>query len=261
MKRPYGPSRLILVCLVASFTAMACGGSSSPSPPNNPPPPATASLTGVAVNPPSVTGGTPSQGTVTLSAAAPAAGSTVTLTSGNTAAASVPASITIPSGATSGTFAVSTQAVTASTPVTITASMGGATQTATLTVTPPAPPALVANFVVTSASRGSNACVLASGGNEIDCEFDARTSTGTITEYRWEYLVGAARDDQNTPNPVLRPRAGCGFLGGQQPTTSGGVTFIQMEVRLRVVGPGGELSAERRNTDVRLFPNGNCYGF
>jgi FG-GAP-like repeat len=98
-------------------------------------PSAAASLSTVAVNPASVTGGTSSQGTVTLTSAAPAGGFTVSLSSGN-AAATVPASVSVAQGATSATFAIATSAVTTSTPVTITASAGGVTRTATLTVNP-----------------------------------------------------------------------------------------------------------------------------
>jgi len=64
----------------------------------------------------------------------------VSLSSNNTAAATVPASVTVAAGSTSGTFTVATIAVGTSTPVTITASAGGATGTAALTVNPPGPP-------------------------------------------------------------------------------------------------------------------------
>ena len=62
----------------------------------------------VTFNPSTVTGGQPSTGTVTLSRAAPTGGSVVALASSNTAAATVPASITVPAGATSGTFIATT---------------------------------------------------------------------------------------------------------------------------------------------------------
>jgi hypothetical protein len=48
------------------------------------------SISSLAVNPASVTGGTSSTGTATLSAAAPAGGATVTLTSSNAAVVGVP---------------------------------------------------------------------------------------------------------------------------------------------------------------------------
>ena len=67
--------------------------------------PVLASLT---VNPSSVVGGSPSTGTVTLTGPAPAGGALVSLSSSNTSAATVPASVTVAAGATSATFAVTT---------------------------------------------------------------------------------------------------------------------------------------------------------
>ncbi len=103
--------------------------------PPSPPPPA-ASLSSLGVNPTSVTGGTASQGTVTLTSAALAGGFTVSLSSSD-AAATVPPSVTVAQGATSATFGVTTSSVTAATPATITATAGTVTRTATLTVNPP----------------------------------------------------------------------------------------------------------------------------
>ncbi len=94
---------------------------------------APASLASISLSPATVTGGASSQGVVTLTSAAPSGGLAVALSSSN-AAATVPASITVPAGATSAAFTVATSSVTASTVVTITASAGGTTQSAALTV-------------------------------------------------------------------------------------------------------------------------------
>jgi probable HAF family extracellular repeat protein len=94
------------------------------------------SLSSLTLSPNSVTGGNPSTGTATLTSAAPAGGQLVTLSSSNTAVATVPAGVTIAAGATSGNFAVTSVAATASTNVTISATSGGATRTAVLTVAP-----------------------------------------------------------------------------------------------------------------------------
>jgi hypothetical protein len=101
------------------------------------PAPTTPTLASLSVSPSSVVGGSANaQGTATLSAAAPSGGATVTLSSSNTSAATVPASITIPSGATTGTFTVSSRAVTVSTAVTLSGTFGGVTRSAAVTVTP-----------------------------------------------------------------------------------------------------------------------------
>ena len=114
------------------------------------PEPPAASLQGVTLNPTSVTGGTTSQGTVTLTAAAPTGGTVITLTSSNTGVAVVPDSVSVADGGTSATFAVTTSAVSASTPVTITAAHNGVTRTAGLTVNPQAQ---TATLTVTAAGR------------------------------------------------------------------------------------------------------------
>ncbi len=97
----------------------------------------TASLTHqLSINPTSVVGGVSSTGTVTLSAAAPAGGVTINLSS-NQAFATVPASVTVNAGASSATFQVMTTAVPTDASATISATMSGVTKTATLGVTAP----------------------------------------------------------------------------------------------------------------------------
>lgn len=100
-----------------------------------------ASISTLALDPTSVTGGDPSTGTVTLSAAAPAGGAVVSLSSGNTAAATVPASVTVPAGGTSADFTVTSRAVTAQATAQITGVYGGLARSAALTVRPAAAPA------------------------------------------------------------------------------------------------------------------------
>jgi hypothetical protein len=159
------------------------------------PPPPPASLSSVAVSPASVTGGTSSLGTVTLTSAAPAGGFTATLSSDNTAAATVPASVTVAQGATSATFAIATSSVTASTPVTITASAGGVVRTATLTVTPPGQSATLtvtatgrSGESVTSNPAGINVAV----GSTMPAQFTTGTAiTLTVSNGRNAVWSGA----------------------------------------------------------------------
>ncbi|HXI29824.1 MAG TPA: hypothetical protein VNG89_15405 [Vicinamibacterales bacterium] len=120
------------------------------------PPPGPA-LSTIALSPGSVTGGATSQGTATLTSAAPASGAVVMLSSANTAVAVVPGSVTVAPGATSAPFTVTTATVSTSTPVTITGSSGGATKTTTLTVTPASqPPGPSVTLTVTATGRSGN---------------------------------------------------------------------------------------------------------
>lgn len=91
-------------------------------------------VSGLALNPSSVVGGGTANGTVTLSGTG---GTTsVTLTSSNPAVAPVTSPLPVGSSSPSGTFAIGTSPVTARTEVTITATAGGSSRTATLVITP-----------------------------------------------------------------------------------------------------------------------------
>jgi hypothetical protein len=87
--------------------------------------------------PSTVTGGSSSTGTVTLNTGAPSGGVIVSLSSTDAGVAAVPDSVTVPAGSTNATFTVTTTPVNTSTPVTISGSYNGSTETATLTVSPP----------------------------------------------------------------------------------------------------------------------------
>lgn len=97
-----------------------------------------ATLLSVSVSPGSVQGSTTKgvTATVTLSGPAASAGAIVTLSSSNTAAATVPANVKVASGKSSVTFQVAHKKVATLTSVTITAAYGGSTVTTTLTITP-----------------------------------------------------------------------------------------------------------------------------
>ncbi len=132
--------------LAASLCIYSCGGYSGSNPPG------AVTLSSVGVNPTSVTGGSSSTGTVTLSGPAPSYGVTVNLSS-SAPAATVPASVSVAGGASSATFTMNTSSVTASTPATITASYAGVMKTALLTVTPPSgTPANTYTLTVTGTS-------------------------------------------------------------------------------------------------------------
>jgi hypothetical protein len=139
------------------------------------PTPTTASLSAVSVTPTAVVGGSTAQGAITLTSAAPSGGAVVTLSSANTAVVSVPASVTVPPGASRVTFGVNTSTVTANTAVTITATYDGVSRTTTLTVTPASTTSgpLPAPSLLTPA-------------------VDARFSPGTSITFDWTDVSGAA---------------------------------------------------------------------
>ena len=120
-------------------------GNIEPLPPPTPTPmptatptpiPAALSLSSLTLNPSSVVGGSSAVGTVILSGAAPSGGAVVTLASSNGTIALVPPSVTVAAGASSASFTVATNSVTAKTSVTISALYGGSTKTAVLNVNP-----------------------------------------------------------------------------------------------------------------------------
>ena len=167
------------------------------------PPPAPA-LQGLLVSPDSVAGGSGSQGVVTLAGAAPAGGTTVSLSSANSSVASVPASVTVAEGSSNAVFAMSTSAVAASTTVTISASANGVTQTATLTVTTAAPPPQMATLTVTASGRGgervtsSPAGISVATGSSGAASFAAGTSiTLSVTNGRSAIWSGACSSGGN----------------------------------------------------------------
>ena len=123
-------------------------------------------LSSVTLNPTTVVGGNPSTGTVTLTAPAPAGGAVVTLASTG-AVASVPASVTVPTGALSATFTITTPVVVGLTAQSdIIATFGGVSRAATLTVTP----SPVACTPTTCAVQGKNCGTISDGcGGTLVC--------------------------------------------------------------------------------------------
>ena len=116
---------------IATITASTGQGSATGSLTINPPIP-----TSLTLSPTSVSGGSLSTGTVTLSTPAPMGGVAVDLSS-NFSFVTVPGSVIVTGGSTQASFTVSTSPVSSTSPATITATVGGSSATATLTVTPP----------------------------------------------------------------------------------------------------------------------------
>ncbi|MCC7433126.1 MAG: hypothetical protein IT363_00465 [Methanoregulaceae archaeon] len=94
-------------------------------------------LSTLVVSPVQVTGGTSTQGTVTIAGDAPTGGWLVNLSSGN-AAASVPSTVTIPATLSTAPFVISTNPVSANTGIVISATRNSVTRTAFMAVNAPA---------------------------------------------------------------------------------------------------------------------------
>ncbi|MGH7817318.1 MAG: hypothetical protein ACREOR_08005 [Candidatus Binatia bacterium] len=112
-----------------------------------------AALSSVSVAPSTVIGGQSATGTVNLTGAAPAGGAAVSLSSANPAT-TLPASVTVPTNATSVNFPVTTSSVSAATVGNITANYDGVTKSTTMTVNPEPPPALSALTLNPTSVRG-----------------------------------------------------------------------------------------------------------
>ena len=230
----------------------------------------TASLSSVTVTPGTVVAGNPASGTVTLTGGAPSGGASVSLTS-SAPQVTVPGTVTVASGSTSAAFNVTTGPVAAATTATITGNFG-AQRTATLIVNP----GLAGQFTVASltgavnaqgqvllAAGSANACPLITPGPTLSCRFDGTGSTGGVTLYEWTYLVGNQTRTETSTTPTFTPTAsGCGFFGGQTTGAAGGLTFVQMIVRLRIRDAAGTFSPVAENLSVRMFTQNQCgYGF
>ena len=136
-------------------------------------------LSTLSVSPSSLIGGNSAIGTVTSSSIAPTGGLTVKLTS-SVKTASTPASVIIPALATSATFTITTEPVTAKTAATLTAKLGTKSTTVTLTLTP-APANKYAgsysgSFYSTGQSQGTCTFTIASSGAVSGTAYDYKST-------------------------------------------------------------------------------------
>ena len=120
------------------------------------------SLTSVTVTPASVASGTLAALEIILGGPAPAGGASVSLKSSD-AAFPVPASISIRAGMSDGGLYTLTKTVTASTPVTVTATYNGAGKTASFILLPAVLPSLTSLTVTPSSLTGGNTAELVIG--------------------------------------------------------------------------------------------------
>ena len=148
-------------------------------------PPALSAMT---CSPASITSGSTATCTVWLSAPAPVGGLSISLSS-NSAALTVPSSVTVAAGSTTGIFTTTAGTVSSSTNVTVTASRASASKTATITDQPLVQPSALACSPASIATPGASSCWVTftapapAGGTSVAVSSDyvALTVPSTVT--------------------------------------------------------------------------------
>jgi hypothetical protein len=212
-----------------------------------------AALASLTLSAPTVVGGQTLNAAATLTAGAPAGGAVVSLSSADPV--TVPPTVTVPAGATTTAFTILTRAVGGTITATVTGSYGGASASATLSVTRPT--TATASFGV-SGPHETETCVVVDNGSAIDCTFNGSTSTapGTIVAWDWTYGKASMRA-QTTTGPILeRPAFTCGMLPPPPAPADG--TPLTMTVTLKIHDDAGNVSAVATDTGVRVLPQGSC---
>jgi hypothetical protein len=183
----------------ATARLSGCTVSSSP-----PPSSSSASLSSLTVSPTDVIGPDPATGTVTLSSAAPSDGFTVNLTSDNTAAATVPPSVTVPAGSTRATFSVSTKEVTNAQSAVIIGTVGGDFSTERHAVITVWDRFHFSNGSIAILPGGNGSGRVSSQPAGIDCTITGGNGSGSCSAF---FPVGT------TVRLDARPAANSSFLG------------------------------------------------
>ena len=188
-----------------------------------------------------------------MTAAAPSGGATIRLESSNIDAARVPATVTVPAGSTSATFAVSTATVDTRKEITIRATYADLARTVTLVVTLPRPRA---SFTVTSPTLGSDRCRMIERGLELDCRLDGSSSDGRIVKWSWS-LEAQERVTSDKPDAAFNEiDVDCGMVEGISGDTDSNGRYTSMRVSLEVTDRDGDRNQTSRN--VRLYFDGVC---
>jgi hypothetical protein len=170
-------------------------------------------LSSATLNPVIVNGGSPTQGTVTLSGPASGSGTVVSLASSNPSLAAVSPSVTVAAGSTSATFTVTTGTPAVVTPAAITASLSGTSQSATLTVAP------AGSQVLVSSSGGQGQWVTELGSwSALNGAMEGSSSPGS---YAIAYVNGNWMNYSVEGQIQFPAGAYGGGIGGRVNTTTG----------------------------------------
>lgn len=242
-------------------------------------------LTGLKLNPTTVSGGAASTGTVTIGTGAPSGGLNISLASNNSAA-SVPPTVTVPEGKTTATFSVSTTTVSAKATAKITAGLGNSSIGVTLTIDPTtiksvtvAPSSVVggtsatgtvtlngdagASGLTVSLSSSSTAAsvpasVTIAGGSNSATFAISTTDLGVNASAKITAKLG-----QSTALATLTVKTtvtnGPGYLRAQAGSTNFTAVYHIVATYVQAASPGGgtnppglEIAGEERNTNLSI---------
>ena len=150
----------------------------------------------IQMQPAGVYGGNDGSGVVTLATGhvAPAGGAVVTLMNDNPGLVATPASVTIPAGQTNASFPIQTVTTGVTTPVNVSASYGGATKTATLTVSAPSQ-----NIPISSVTLAPGTVV---GGSNTGVRLTVNLSAGAPAEGATIMLASSNPAVVNVPRTI-----------------------------------------------------------
>ena len=208
----------------------------------------TTGLTDLQLNPQTGAGDGTVVGTVVLGSGAPAGGSAVSLASSNSAAASVPPTVTVPQGATSANFNIAIKAVGGGQNIDYhrdawrsldSKDAAARTHHGELLRHPRRGHGRQSAVAV----RRDQQRRCRPSPNLLQCTFDASSSLPTtgITNYRWT-LPGLASPINQNSSQLVRPKVGCG--------AGLNTVNVQLAVTLVVTAPGGTSSPK---TQMVLF--------
>lgn len=151
------------------------------------------SIKSYTINTSSISGGAQTGSIVMLNGLAPAGGAVINLTS-DSAAAQVPASVTIPAGSASTNVTIQTNSVSANTVATITATWNGSSGQAQLTVLPQAQPVSISlSPASTSGQNGSFATVTMAAASSTDQILQMSSSNPAVASLASQVLITAGR--------------------------------------------------------------------
>ena len=209
------PVRIVVVVGILALFTDSCETPTGPG----------ATLLQVSLASTTVVAGTSSEGTLTLSGAAPSGGVPVTISSSD-GAATVPASLVVSAGSSAAIFTVQTRVVAADTNATITVALGGQTRAVMLHIIAPVPrPASLEGLVIDPSA-------LKAGQTARGTVFltSAAAATGFIVNLRSSNSVATVPVNVTVPPGAVSAT----FVVGTGP--------VQLETQLEITASAGDVT-------------------